>query len=93
MTPHEMADSMMDLAEQYSKYSGELAKLTKVEGEYYKATRPHVKSDTAVARQFQTTDEGIQMAVVRLKLKSLEKQMSATKLFVEVATNEAKGIY
>lgn len=93
MTPHEMADSMMELAEQYSKYSGELAKLTKVEGEYYKATRPNVKSDTAVARQFQTTDEGIQMAVVRLKLKSLEKQMSATKLFVEVATNEAKGIY
>ena len=93
MTPHEMADSMMDLAEQYSKYSGELAKLTKVEGEYYKATRPHVKSDTAVARQFQTTDEGIQMAVVRLKLKSLEKQMSATKLFVEVATNEARGVY
>ena len=93
MTPHEMADSMMDLAEQYSKYSGELAKLTKVEGEYYKATRPNVKSDTAVARQFQTTDDGIQMAVVRLKLKSLEKQMSATKVFLEILTNEARGLY
>ena len=93
MTPHELADSMMDLAEQYSRYSGELAKLTKAEGEYYKATRPHVKSDTAVNRQFQTTDEGIQMTIVKLKLKSLEKQMSATKLFVEVASNEARGLY
>ena len=92
-SPHALADSMMDLAEQYSKYSGELAKLTKAEGEYYKVTRPQVKSDTAVARQFQTTEEGIQMAVVKLKLKSLEKQMSATRLFVEVATNEAKGVY
>lgn len=91
--PHQLADELMNLSEQYSRYSGELAKLTKAEGEYYKATRPHVKSDTAVARQFQTTEEGINMAVVKLKLKSLEKQMSATKVFIEVATNMARGLY
>jgi len=92
-SPHVLADELMGLSEQYSKYSGELAKLTKVEGEYYKATRPHVKSDTAVLRQFQTTEEGIQMVIVKLKLKSLEKQMSATKVFIEVAGNEARGLY
>lgn len=92
-TPHQLADEMMSLSEQYSKYCGILSNLLKIEGEYYKATRPHVKSDTAVNRQFQTTDEGIQMTIVKLKLKSLEKQMSATKLFVEVASNEARGLY
>ena len=91
--PNQLAEELMNLSEQYSRYSGELAKLTKAEGEYYKATRPNVKSDTAVARQFQTTEEGINMAVVKLKLKSLEKQMSATKVFIEVATNMARGLY
>lgn len=91
--PHQLADGLMELSEQYSKYSGELAKLTKAEGEYYKVTRPQVKSDTAVNRQFMTTEEGIQMTIVKLKLKSLEKQMSATKVFIEVAGNEAKGLY
>lgn len=92
-SPDKLADELMNLSEQYSRYSGELAKLTKAEGDYYKVTRPHVKSDTAVARQFQTTEEGIQMAVVKLKLKSLEKQMSATKVFIEVAGNMARGLY
>lgn len=92
-TPPQLAEDLMLLSEQYSAYSGELAKLTKVEGEYYKAERPNVKSDTAVQRQFQTTDDGIRMQIVKLKIKSLEKQMSATKVFIEVATNMARGLY
>ena len=84
---------MMNLSHEYSQYSGELAKLTKVEGEYYKVNRPQVKSDTAVNRQFQTTEEGIQMTIVKLKLKSLEKQMSSTKVYLEVLANEARGLY
>lgn len=91
--PHQLAEELMNLSQQYSTYSGELAKLTKVEGEYYKVTRPQVKSDTAVNRQFMTTDEGIQMTIVKLKLKSLEKQMSATKVYIETLTNEARGLY
>ena len=93
MNPHKLAEQMMKLSHEYSTYSGELAKLTKVEGEYYKQERPNHKSDTSVARAFQTTQEGIQMTIVKLKLKSIEKQMSATKVFIEVATNEARGLY
>lgn len=92
-TPHQLANDLLGLSEEYSTYSGELAKLTKVEGEYYKTERPSHKSDTSVARAFQTTDEGIKMTIIKLKLKSIEKQMSATKVFIEVATNEARGLY
>lgn len=92
-SPHFYAEEMMKLSESYSTYSGELAKLTKAEGEFYKLERPNHKSDTSVARAFQTTDDGIRMTITKLKLKSIEKQMSATKVFIEVATNEARGLY
>lgn len=91
--PHQLAEELMGLSHEYSTYSGELAKLTKAEGEYFKLERPNHKSDTAVARAFQTTEDGVRMTIVKLKLKSLEKQMSATKVFIEVATNEARGLY
>lgn len=92
-TPHTLAEENLTLSEQYSQYSGELAKLTKVEGEYYKVERPQHKSDTSVARAFQTSEEGIKMTIVKLKLKSIEKQMGANKLMIEVASNEARGLY
>jgi hypothetical protein len=92
-TPHQLAEDNLTLSEQYSQYSGELAKLTKAEGEHYKVERPQHKSDTSVARAFQTTEEGIQMTIVKLKLKSLQVKMSANKLMVEVASNEARGLY
>lgn len=91
--PHKLADSLLELSHNYSVCSEELAKLTKAEGEYYKAERPHVKSDTAVLRQFMTTDEGIRMTVIKLKLKSIEKQISTTKAYLEVLANEARGLY
>lgn len=92
-TPHELANNILLLSQEYSTYSGELAKLTKVEGEYYKQERPQHKSDTSVARAFQTTDEGIKMVILKLKLKSLEKEMSSTKVYLEVLANEARGLY
>ena len=92
-TPPQLAEELMGLSEQYSVYSGELAKLTKIEGEYYKVERPKHKSDTSVARAFQTTQDGINMTIVKLKIKSIEKKMSATKVFIEVAGNMARGLY
>jgi hypothetical protein len=91
--PHALAEKLLLLSEEFSRYSGELAKLTKVEGEYYEQQRPHHKSDTAVQRQFQASSEGVKMTTVELKLKSISKEMSAIKSYIEVLTNEAKGIY
>jgi hypothetical protein len=92
-TPHELAEERMGLSEQYSAYSGELAKLTRSEAEFYIANRKEYKSDTAVARAFEVTDDGVKMTTVKLKLKALEKQMSAIKTMIDVATEEARGLY
>ncbi len=92
-TPHQIADDMVNLAEQYSTYSGETAKLTHSEAEHFKTNRSSFKSDTACQRAFLLTEEGIKMTVVRLKLKSLEKTMSANKVYLEVLANEARGLY
>ena len=91
--PNQLAEERMTLSEEYSKYSGELAKLIKAEAEYYNLHRSEYKSDTAVKRAFEVTDDGVRITIIKLKLKSLQMQMSAIKTVLEVKTNEAHGIY
>lgn len=92
-TPHELAQERMELSEQYSKYSGALADLIKTQAEYFIANREKHKSDTACQRAFEITPEGVQITIVKLKLKSLEKQMSAIKTMLDTLTEEARGLY
>lgn len=91
--PHQLAEERMELSEQYSKYSGDLAMLIKAEAEYYNLHRKDHKSDTAVQKAFDVTEEGTRITIIKLKLKALEKQMSAIKTMIDVATEEARGLY
>ena len=91
--PHQLADEVMDLSQQFSVYSGEYAKLLPVRGEYYVSNRANFKSDTAVQRAFDITPDGIKMAILKLKLSALKVQMSANKTMIKVATEEAHGVY
>lgn len=77
----------------YSTYSGELAKMLRTEAEHYVAQRANFKSDTAVQRAFDVTDDGIKLATLKLKIKALEKSMPAIKTLIDVATEEARGLY
>lgn len=92
-TPHDLAEDNMTLAEEYSRYSGQLAELIKQEAEFWENNKEKHKSDTATQRAFDRTEAGQRMSIIKLKLKSLMRTMSSNKLMVEVATNEAKGIY
>lgn len=92
-SPHILAEERLNLSEEYSRYSGELAKLIKKQAEYYVEHRPEYKSDTAVERAFQNTQDGVTLTIVKLKLKSLEKQMSAIKTMLDTLTEEARGLY
>ncbi|MTV44827.1 hypothetical protein, partial [Streptococcus pneumoniae] len=58
-TPHEISEERITLAEEYSRYSGELAKLIKAQAEYFNKNREYHKSDTAVERAFDVTDDGV----------------------------------
>lgn len=83
----------MELSEQYSKYSGVLADLIKAQAEYFNSHRGDFKSDTATDRAFEVTPDGVKLTVVKIKLKSLEKQMASIKTMIDVLTEEAKGLY
>lgn len=92
-TPRQLAEKRLLLSEEFSKYSGILASLLKKQAEYYNAHRPDFKSDTAVQRAFDVTEDGVTLNVVKLKLKSLQMEMSAIKTMLDTLTEEAKGTY
>lgn len=92
-SPHTLADEVMELSQEFSVYSGELAKLNRMRAEYYNLNRPNFKSDIAVQRAFETTEEGIKMATLKLKLTALKMQMSANKTMLSTLTEEARGLY
>lgn len=93
LNPHQLAEKRMELSEQYSKYAGELARLIKREAEYYNQNREKHKSDTALKRAFQVTEEGTQITIIKLKLSALKIEMSSIKTMLETLTEEARGLY
>lgn len=92
-TPHQLAEERMGMAEEYSRYSGLFAEMIKHRAEHYKLNRDKHKSDTAVEREWERTEQGIQMTTIKLKLKALEKQMSASNTMLRLMENESKNLY
>jgi len=93
LTPHEMAEKLITLSEEYSRYSGEYAQHIKLQADYFNTFRENHKSDTATQRAFDATEAGVKLVILKLKLKALEKQMSSLRTFLRLAENEAHGIY
>lgn len=92
-TPHQIAEERMGMAEEYSRYSGEYAKLIKAQADFFGAERVNHKSDTACQRAFDRTEDGVKMAVIKMKLKAIEKQLSASNTMLRLLENEAKNLY
>lgn len=93
LTPHQISEKRISLSEEYSRYAGELAKLIKIQADFFNSKREHYKSDNACQKAFEATVEGVNMTVVRLKLKTIEKTMSAYNTHLRLLENEAKGHY
>lgn len=92
-TPHQLADDRIALAEEYSRYSGELAKLIRLQATFFNLRRGDFKSDLATERAFDVTGDGVLMTVIKLKLKAIEKQLSATATMLRLLENESKNLY
>lgn len=93
LTPHQMSEKRLGLAEEYSRYSGEFAKLIKIQADHFNTFRGEFKSDNACQKAFDATPEGVQMTIIKLKLKSIEKMMSALNTHLRLLENEAKSLY
>lgn len=93
MNPHILAENRMQLSAEFSKYSGELAILIKEQADYFNLHRPEHKSDTSLKRSWEATDRGVRMTITKLKLAALKVEMSSIKTMIDVATEEARGLY
>lgn len=91
--PHELAEARIGLSEEYSRYSGEFANLIRQQALFFKENRESHKSDTATQRAFELTEDGVRMTIIKLKLKSIEKTMSAYGTYLRLKENEAKNLY
>jgi len=91
--PYKISEERIKLSEEYSRYCGELANLVRVQASFFNTNRENHNSDKATERAFDTTDEGIKMTIVKLKLKAIEKTMSAYNTHLRLLENQAKNLY
>lgn len=92
-TPHELSEERLTLSEEYSRYAGEYAQHIKIQADFFNANREKYKSDNATQKAFDATKDGVRMAILKLKLKAIEKQMSALNTHLRLLENEAKNLY
>ncbi|HKF48300.1 MAG TPA: hypothetical protein VKB38_13140 [Terracidiphilus sp.] len=90
-SPHDLANYKVYLAAEYAYLSGQLDASLMVKPEKWEAFRLTCTSDTQAERKWARTPEGVQETSIRLKLKSIEKMMSAISTKISVATEEARN--
>ena len=92
-TPRELAEQNLTLADEYGKIAERLADLVGLKAEWWKSFREDYKSDASAERSWDLTKEGQEMTLLKMKLKSKEKRMSANKTMIRVAENESYNQY
>jgi len=91
MNPSELAQHCLELSELYAK-AGELSvKLQRSYALFYETHRSEVKSDSALERKFELTEDGLALMEIRMKMKTLQSKISAIKTLLRVAENENKN--
>lgn len=93
MTPSELAQHRLEIADYYSKAGERKVELMRLRALYYESFREDVKSDAALERKWEMTSEGLELMEIREKMKSLEHKLSAIRTLLEVKNNEAKYSY
>lgn len=83
----------MRLSAEYARLSERLADILEKKTHIWLNIRADVKSDTAADRKWDSTEDGIQEMRLRLKLKAMEKEMSAIRSHLEVLQGEARNQY
>ena len=91
--PHEAAEDKAVLSGEFAWICSQLETILARKPAIWNTMRqnPAIKSDTACDRKYQQTEDGIDEMGLRLRLKAIEKMMSALSTLVRLATEEAKN--
>lgn len=89
LTPQALAEEKYKLAVEYSRLSEIYAEHIKLRADHFNANRSKFKSDNATTRAFEATEDGVNMEIIKAKLKSKEKRISAISSLLKIAENES----
>lgn len=92
-TPHQLAEERVEMAGEYARLSEKLGEILSLKPQEWLLLRENCKSDTSAEKKWAMTEMGVEETLIRLKLKALEKNMSAVKSYLEVLQGEARGSY
>lgn len=92
-TPPDLSQSLMELAEEYSRLSGDLVEILKVKNSRWKDLRLTTTSDTQATRSWEATPEGTNELVLNVKMKAISKRISATQTRLKVLSDMARNMY
>lgn len=93
LAPQALSNARSWLAGEYAFINGRLGEILGQKPSAWNSIRKEVNSDTAAERLWQQTQMGKDEMIYRLKLKSIEKLMSALKTKLEILQGEARNQY
>lgn len=91
-TPSELSDRLVEESAKYSQATEELTEILRTKSVRWLELRKNVASDTRADREWDSTMDGIMEMSLRLKLKALEKSMSAIKTRLRVVEMEVRNL-
>lgn len=92
-TPGQLAETRLKIADNYGKLGERIVELMRLRALYYESFREGVKSDAALERKWETTNEGLELMEIKMKQKSLEHKLSAIRTLLETRNNEMRNQY
>lgn len=90
-SPHDLANYKVFLAADYAFLAGELSEILSTKPETWERLREKATSDKQAERAWEKTAEGLREMSIRLKMKAIEKMLSAISTRIQVATEEIRG--
>lgn len=93
ITPSEAADKRIILSEEYSRISSKVAILESHGDSFFIVNKEKYGTDKLTEKAWKASEEGIEYTWGKARMKAIEKELSALKTLIEVATNVARNYY
>lgn len=90
-TPRELAERRLELSAEYAQASDQLALILTRRPALWMKLREGVESDKAADRKYEATQDGLEEMRLRMKMKGIEKKLSAAKTMLDVLMGEARN--
>lgn len=91
LSPGDLAELKTRLAAEFAFYAGQLEDILKRKPAQWIKLREFTKSDASADRQYELTEDGKGEIIYRLRLKVVEKLMSAISTRLRVAEGEIRA--